>query len=101
MPKTLKEVCDYLTTKCGHQKVWIVWVPWSSKSIPMFFQQQPVVISCSGRQLAEYDGSVWCYINSNEFLRFNLFDDLDNPAITKRKYLDDDDIDVLTAFWSF
>lgn len=93
MPKTLREVCDFLT-KCGHQYLWLDWRSWSSNPKPQHLNEQPFVTSCSGRELAEYDGATWYFINCTEYLHFNAIDDFDNPATTKHAYLTADDIET-------
>lgn len=89
MPKTLREVCDKLISQYGHQDLWCDWRPWPDKPGRPNLAQQPVVISCSRRELAEYDGTKWHFLNSKEYLVFNSVDDFYNPAVAGDMYLDD------------
>ncbi|WP_270655237.1 hypothetical protein [Enterobacter bugandensis] len=94
LPNTLNEVCDYLTTECGHQHLWLDWRAWPAGPRPPHLNKQPFVTSCSGRELAEYDGAKWCFINCTEFLYFNDVDDVAKPETIKYAYLTADDIDT-------
>ncbi|EHO5973680.1 TPA: hypothetical protein QHB96_004457 [Citrobacter freundii] len=71
MPKTLIEVFDYLTTERGHQYLWLNLTPRTSYlgsfRLPIDF----LVVSSSGQELAEFDGTGWYYINPG-FLTFDV-----------------------------
>jgi hypothetical protein len=70
LPKTLKEVCDTLINKYGHQALWLDMR--SGANGPGLYQsKQPVVISCSRRDLAEHDGKKWHLLNSPLYLDFD------------------------------
>lgn len=88
MPKTLREVCDTLTTQYGHQDLWFDWRPWVNGRGHPDLSKQPVVISCSRRDLAEHDGKEWYFLNCPEYLGFNLLDDAYNPAVAHDTPLD-------------
>ncbi|EKZ6383362.1 MAG: hypothetical protein E6840_17420 [Klebsiella pneumoniae] len=88
MPKTLKEVCDTLINKYGHQALWLDMR--SGANGPGLYQsKQPVVISCSRRDLAEHDGKKWHLLNSPLYLDFDPVDDSVNSITATDIYLDD------------
>ncbi|EOC1315314.1 hypothetical protein ACI09C_004424 [Cronobacter turicensis] len=89
MPKTLREVCDTLISQYGHQDLWFDWRPWANEPGRPDLAHQPMVISCSRRELAEYDGRTWHFLNSPLYLHFNPEDDFYDPAVAGDIYLDD------------
>lgn len=98
LSKTLRQVCDYLTNQCGHQYTWLGYRSWPNGQQPPDHNEQPFITSCSGRELAEYDGVTWYLINSAESLQFNDIDDFDDPQITKNPYLTAEDIKINEMF---
>lgn len=88
LPDTLREVCDTLKNKYGHQALWLDMRSGVNDS-GLFRSKQPVVISCSRRDLAEHDGKKWHFINSHEYLVFNSVDDSVNSVTAGDIYLDD------------
>lgn len=101
MSKTFREVCNYLTNKCGHKDLWLDWLPWQPGISPQYFPKQPCIISCSGRLLAEYDGKVWYFLNNDDYLQFNSIDDVNNHLITMRDPINEDAIEYLPGIWMF
>lgn len=89
LPKNLKEVCETLATKYGHKDLWFDWRPWASSPGRPNLQNQPVVISCSRRILAEYDGKMWHYLNSPDYIRFNPIEDAYDPSVDNAQFLDE------------
>lgn len=66
--KYLMQVWGFLTNQCvGHKELWLDWRPWPaymiSPAISPVWKQQPIVVSRSGRQLAQLsaDGQLWHY----------------------------------------
>lgn len=90
MPKTLRQVFDYLTTQCGHQYTWLGYRSWPDAQQPPNHNEQPFITSCSGRELAEYDGVIWYFTNSYAYLQFDEIDDSDDPLVTQNPPLDAD-----------
>ena len=64
LPKTLKDVCDYLTTRCGHQDLWCNIKPRIIRLGKSDLYVDLSVVSCSGKELAVFDGTSWNYILS-------------------------------------
>jgi len=87
--KTLKEVCETLKNQYGHSDLWFDWRTWADDPGLFHLSKQPVVISCSRRELAEYDGNCWHFLNSPLYLYFNPVDDFYDPAVAGDIYLDD------------
>lgn len=71
MPKTLIEVFDYLTTERGHQSLWLNLTPRTSYLDSFRLPIDFLVVSSSGQELAEFDGTRWYYINPG-FLTFDV-----------------------------
>lgn len=71
LPKTLREVCDFLTGQYGHQHLWLNLEPRTSHLNNFRFLIDFRVVSSSGQELAEFDGTQWYYINPC-FLTFNV-----------------------------
>lgn len=89
MSKILREVFETLKNQYGHSELWLDWRTWENKLGLFHLLKQPVVISCSRRELAEYDGKCWHFINSPLYLEFNSEDDFYDPAVAGDMYLDD------------
>lgn len=98
LPKNLREVCDTLTTQYGHQDLWFSWRPWANNPGRPNLSMQPVVISCSRRELAEYDGNMWYYLNSPNYVRFNPVEDEYDPSVVNSQLLDELSIKKLNLF---
>lgn len=99
MPQTIREVCDTLTTQYGHQDLWFIWRPWTNNPSIPYLLQQPMVISCSKRELAEYDGTYWHFLNSPLYLHFNPVDDFYVPPGAGDMYLDSEACKSLQLFF--
>ena len=71
LPKTLREVFDFLTDQYGHQHLWLNLEPRKSHLNNFRFLIDFRVVSSSGQELAEFDGARWYYINPC-LLKFNV-----------------------------
>lgn len=98
MPKMLNDVCGYLTNECNHQDLWIDWRAWPAGPIPSHLTEQPIIISSSGRDLADYDGTFWYFINSYGYLQFDAQVDFSDPLVTRNPPLDTQQIKLLEDF---
>lgn len=99
MPKMLNEVCDYLTNECHHQGLWIDWRPWPSGPMPPHLTEQPFVTSCSGRELADYNGTCWYFMNNYGYLQFDVIVDFNDPLVTRHSPLDAESIALLNTYF--
>jgi len=86
---TLHEVCERLRTDYGHHDLWLDWQEWPFRQHHSDLEHQPVVISCSGRRLAAWDGSgeSWSFVPTPEELGFNMETDYFNVARNTDNYL--------------
>ncbi|QZY83019.1 hypothetical protein K7H21_28205 (plasmid) [Klebsiella sp. CTHL.F3a] len=71
MPKTLNIVFDYLTTQYGHQHLWLKLEARTSCLENYRYPIDFYVVSSTGHELAEFDGTKWYYINPC-LLTFNV-----------------------------
>ncbi len=71
LPKTLNEVFDCLTAQYGHHHLWLKLEPLTYCPGNCLYPINFYVVSSSGQELAEFDGTWWYYINPC-FLTFNV-----------------------------
>ncbi|EPE3183294.1 hypothetical protein ACSG99_004165 [Cronobacter sakazakii] len=90
MSITLQKICESLRVEYGHHELWLDWREWPFRQHNPALERQPVVISCSGRQLAAWDGAgdSWSFVQGREQLSFDDQSDYFNPGRNKDNFLD-------------
>lgn len=90
MSITLEKICESLRTHYGHHELWLDWRAWPVRQPPPEPERQPVVISCSGRPLAAWNGTgdSWSFLLERAQLRFDKQVDFYNPARNTDNFLD-------------
>lgn len=103
MSITLQKICESLRMHYGHHELWLNWREWPVRQQHPELKRQPVVISCSGRHLAAWDGAgeSWSFLLDRGQLRFDEQSDYFNLARNTDHFLDDRGIAELKEKYGF
>lgn len=103
MSITLQKICESLRVQYGHHELWLDWGEWPSGMGHQDMECRPVVISCSGRQLAAWDGAgeSWSFLQDRRQLRFDEQADYFSLARNTDNFLDASSIAALKEKYRF